>query len=174
RLEGQHVLPRRHELRRRGTGLRLAQVAGILRGRLGLVLRQIGLIHRVLQPFAPRLDGADRELAAGDFHHPLRGFAERVVPAVRLGAPGTDENPVLDHDRPDADDPVRPGAGADAEDLAAANRVHDLFRESSRRAHEEASRSLFGYSPIRPAYPNRPPESTTLTSGNRSALVSTF
>ena len=77
-----------------------------------MVLRQIGAADGILQTLAPGLHGLDRQLDSRDVDEAARFFEERPIPAPRLQTPGSNEDAILDHYRPNADDAMRLQAGA--------------------------------------------------------------
>ena len=112
----------RHELGRRRATLVGVERARELRRPRRLELRDVGAVHRLPEPLAAREDRPEPQPALLDLDHALRLDAQRAVPAARLDRPRAHEDPALDHDRPDPDHAVRLRAGADAEDLAVADR----------------------------------------------------
>src|SRR6185295_17414515 len=113
----------RYELRG-GLAAPLApEPAGVVQRGLGVVFLEVGAVHHVAQPLAARLDGSDleRAAAAGHLQRADRIHQERAPPAARLQRPRAYEHTAFGDDRPDADEPVRGSAGADAEVLAVAH-----------------------------------------------------
>src|SRR5438132_115850 len=134
-----HVSPvnwlERHQLCGSAPGLRASQAPGVFDGAWRLVLLQVGAVDRVLQALAPGAHGAYGDFAIGNLDSAVRLLEKRPIPASRFQAPRTHEDPALDHHRPDADETVRLRARADAQDMAGADGVHDVLRETSLPFH---------------------------------------
>src|SRR5207253_9928943 len=82
----------------------------------------IGAVDGSFQTLAAGEHCPNWNLATVDLDHPTRLFEKCAVPASRLEAVRSHEHTALNHDSPDADDAVRLCTGANAEDLAGANR----------------------------------------------------
>src|SRR5262245_6996046 len=133
---GQFAGPRsRDQLRRRGPALGPAEAAGVLDRTRRRVLLQVGPADRVLESLAARLHRPDRDLALAEQDRPAGLYEERPVPPAGPDLPRPDEHAPLDHHGPDADEPVWPVAGPDAQDGAVADRRDDGAGESGLRFH---------------------------------------
>src|SRR6266852_5156630 len=95
----------------------------------------ISVVHGVLQTLAPREYCADGNLVTIDFDYSARLFKKSSVPASWFQTPRPHKDAPFDHHRPNADDAVGLRTGADAEDLAVANRGHDRLRETALYFH---------------------------------------
>src|SRR5919197_3430761 len=111
----------RHQLRRGRPGLCAPHVARVLDGAGRVILLQVGPADGRLQALAPRVDGADGDLAAGGLDGAARLLEESAVPASRLQTPRAPDHAPFHHHGPDADEAVRLGARADAQKAADAD-----------------------------------------------------
>jgi len=79
------------------------------------VLLQVCAVDGVLDTLASCANSANWDLAMIDLDASTRLCEKRVVPALRLQAPGSDENAILYHDHPDADESMFPVTRAKAQ-----------------------------------------------------------
>jgi hypothetical protein len=133
--EGKASYLRWHQLRGCCTGFCSRKVFGKPDGAGGIVFLQVCAVDGALQPFGSRSHGPHGDVATAHLDNTSGVFKKRAVPASGLQTPGTDEDTSFNHDRPDADDPVRSGAGTNAQGLSIPDSSWRLLRQTSFCAH---------------------------------------
>jgi hypothetical protein len=78
-------------------------------------MTRVPTIDGISHTFVSRSHRTDRDLTLRNVDCAARFLQECPEPASRLDAPRSHEDAVVNHDNPDADEAVRPGAGSDAQ-----------------------------------------------------------
>jgi hypothetical protein len=117
---------KRDQFRGRGPGLSSSKVTSKPDRTSCPIFLDVGTINGSLQAFASCPHGPDRYSATADPDYTFGILNERTIPASRLQAPRPNEDPAFDNHRPNTDNPVWSGSGANAKDHAVANRAYDF------------------------------------------------
>src|SRR2546426_12296668 len=117
--------PWRPQLNSGRPGLRASQILGILQRTWCRVLLEIRPIHGIPQAAGPDSDGEDRNGTIARLDEASWVCEEGPVPTSSLDAPRPHEDPALDYDHPNADEPMR-RSGSDPEALAIAQSRDDV------------------------------------------------
>src|SRR2546426_5423318 len=96
-----------------------------------VIFLAISPVNRLLQALAASEDRTHGNLATIDHYHSARLFEKCAIPTTRLQTPRPHKDATFNDHRPDANDPVRLCACADAEDIPVANLGDDGFRETT-------------------------------------------